>query len=112
MPKRWRNHIVTSNNPNDLAYNYPLYKAIRKYGLDNFSFEVVEDCSIDQLDEREIYWINYYDALNKEKGYNQHSGGYLPHAVKLTAQLAEEIKELLANTSISQYELARLYNVD
>lgn len=33
----------------------PLYKAFKKYGIENFSFEVIEECTVAQLDEREWY---------------------------------------------------------
>ena len=49
------------------------YRALRKYGQDNFSFEVLEECPIEKLDEREIYWISYYDSFNN--GYNETPGG-------------------------------------
>ncbi len=50
-----------------------LYRKIREYGIENFSFEVIEECDIDKLDEREIYWISYYNSY--EKGYNMTRGG-------------------------------------
>ena len=42
------------NYDQDVAH-YPLYKAIAKYGIDNFTIEVIEECTIDELDNREIY---------------------------------------------------------
>ena len=48
-------------------------KAIQEYGKDNFSFEIIEKCSVEQLTEREKYWINYYDTFYH--GYNQTKGG-------------------------------------
>ena len=55
--------------------NTNLYQAMRKYGIENFSFEVIEECLPEELNEREIYWIDYYDSFNKEKGYNMTPGG-------------------------------------
>jgi hypothetical protein len=50
-----------------LAYHYPLYRAIRKHGIDNFYFTVLEEVdSPDDLTSRELYW---YETLNPE--YNQ-----------------------------------------
>ena len=49
------------------------YTAIQDYGWNNFSYEVIENCSIEQLNEREIYWISYYDSYNN--GYNMTKGG-------------------------------------
>ncbi len=73
--KRWSEHKAQHiwNNPNYHGYNYPLYRAFRKYGLDNFIFEVIEECDNDELNAREIYWIQYYDSCNN--GYNQTIGG-------------------------------------
>ena len=44
------------------------YRAIRKYGLENFEFSIIEECSPEDLDERENYWIVYYNTI--EEGYN------------------------------------------
>lgn len=49
--------------------NY-LQHAWDKYGEKNFVFEILEECSIEQLQEREIYWINFYQTLYTDKGYN------------------------------------------
>ena len=44
-----------------------------KYGVENFEWEVIEQCKKSELAEREIYWIEYYDSFNK--GYNCTRGG-------------------------------------
>lgn len=51
----------------------PLYQAIRKYGVENFSFEVLEECDISLLDEKEVYYINLYNSY--KEGYNATLGG-------------------------------------
>lgn len=38
-------------------------------------FGVLEWCAAEMLDEREIFWIASYDAMNRERGYNRESGG-------------------------------------
>lgn len=76
IENRWREHILTANNKDYYGHTRMLiYPAIRKYGIENFSISIIEECSIEQLDEREIYWISYYDATNPIKGYNLLSGG-------------------------------------
>lgn len=70
---RFRNHKSESFNPKSNAYNTAIHRAIRKYGVDNFSFEVIEECDQDKLREREIYWIDYYGSFGN--GYNLTSGG-------------------------------------
>ena len=52
----------------------PIELAIQKYGINAFDFDVIEECSLDKLDEREIYWISYYNTF-KGFGYNCNSGG-------------------------------------
>lgn len=42
---------------------YALYRDMRRYGINNFAFEVLEECSKFKLDEREQYWIIYYSKL-------------------------------------------------
>ena len=50
-----------------------LYSAFEKYGIENFEFSVLEYCLLEQLSEREKYWIAYYDTYNN--GYNATLGG-------------------------------------
>ena len=52
----------------------PVDMAIQKYGPDAFTFEVIEECSLDDLDEREKFWIAYYNTY-KGFGYNCNEGG-------------------------------------
>lgn len=63
-------HKAASKRLNETAL---LYRKIREYGIENFSFDVIEECNVDKLDEREIYWISYYNSY--EKGYNMTRGG-------------------------------------
>ena len=71
--KRWNKHKASSFNPNAREYDAPICCAIRKYGVDNFTFEIIEECSIVDLNQREIFWIDYYDTYNS--GYNRTLGG-------------------------------------
>lgn len=48
--------------------NYAFHNALQKYGINNFIWEVLEECDNDLLNEREVYWIDYYDTYNS--GYN------------------------------------------
>lgn len=52
-----------------------LVKAIKKYGKENFKKEILEECPITELDEKEKYWITYYNALEDENFYNLSKGG-------------------------------------
>lgn len=53
--------------------NRPLYNAFSKYGLENFIIEEIEKIPNNLLNEREQYWIKYYDTYNN--GYNATLGG-------------------------------------
>lgn len=53
----------------------PLYKAFLKYGIENFSFEILEECSSEELNEKEKFYIEKYKSLTSQNGYNILSGG-------------------------------------
>jgi group I intron endonuclease len=55
--------------------NTHLQKAVDKYGLDNFIFEVIEKCPISLLDEKEVYWIEKLKSADRQYGYNSSLGG-------------------------------------
>lgn len=79
IKKRWTDHIYYAKHEENKASR--LYLAIRKYGLENFKFEVLEECSKELLDEREIYWIAYFDSTDRTKGYNFYRGGQGKHSL-------------------------------
>ena len=73
---RWKEHKYARNKRECFA----LYGAFKKYGLDNFSFEIVECCPFEQLNEKEIYYIAQYHSYvgdAKSNGYNMTKGGAL-----------------------------------
>ena len=53
--------------------NYDFHVALRDFGKDNFKWEILEECEENLLNERERYWIAYYDTYNN--GYNMTKGG-------------------------------------
>lgn len=72
---RWIRHRSRPFQVNDSAYNTYLYRAIRKYGLNNFIFEILEECPREDLNEREIYYIDFYNSYYTNNGYNMTFGG-------------------------------------
>ena len=66
---RWNQH---KREARQLSTN-KISKAIRRYGENNFKVEIIEKCFYEDLDEREIYWIKYYNSV--ENGYNISYGG-------------------------------------
>ena len=69
LAQRWKQHIKNSKKSNK-----PLHQDIEKYGKENFLFEILEECPKEDLNQREIYWIAFYDTF-QGFGYNQNSGG-------------------------------------
>tara|TARA_R110000868_G_C10722795_1_gene750949 strand:+ start:353 stop:901 length:549 start_codon:yes stop_codon:yes gene_type:complete len=57
----------------EYKYCYVKYKinnSIKKYGIENHKFEIIEKCSINLLNERERYWQDFYNVLDKNIGLN------------------------------------------
>ncbi len=79
----------------------PVDVAIQKYGKENFIFSVVEETTLDKLNEAEEYWIKKLNAI--EKGYNCSEGGSQQSIgenngrAKLTEQDVIEIRKAYAN---------------
>lgn len=66
--KEHRNYVLSPKQ-----YNKTLYKAFRKYGIENFTFSILEECSKDFLSIREQYYIKLYNSYLD--GYNETIGG-------------------------------------
>lgn len=62
IERRWGEHCQPSHKS-------VISDAIRKYGKENFTFQVLEECAIEELDEREQYYINLYNCV-VPNGYN------------------------------------------
>ena len=68
LANRWLHHKDAYEK-----YDWHLYRAMRKYGIEHFWIEKLEDCSDDIIYEREKYWIEQLDSF--KNGYNMTSGG-------------------------------------
>lgn len=68
------NDIERRFSEHKLKRDIPIEIAIKKYGAEAFDFEVLEECPLEKLDEREQYWIAYFDTY-KGNGYNCNIGG-------------------------------------
>lgn len=65
--QRWSQHKRSKD------FNNPLYLDMEKYGQQNFIYEIIEECPQTQLNEREKFWIKYYNSY--KDGYNRTCGG-------------------------------------
>ena len=72
---RWQEHLRHGFNTNNFEYNRHLYKSMRKYGKDSFVIEVIEQCDNHLMNDREKFWINFYNSTNENFGYNLTFGG-------------------------------------
>ena len=72
IEQRFYTHCSDALNKQDNNY---FHNAIRKYGKENFYIDILEICSANELNEREIYWIKQYNSINKKIGYNSSIGG-------------------------------------
>lgn len=106
IERRWKNEKSAAFNSLDNEYNCSRSEAFRKYGLDNFTFEVIEECDKNQLNEREIYWINYYNTYYD--GYNETLGG--ENAIttsKIAEEDLDEIIQMLKENVLSEQDIAK-----
>ena len=81
---RWRQHINAKDN-------YAIHNAIKKYGKENFSFEVLLECPADMLDVWERDMIALYNCMSPH-GYNLTEGGEGQH-------LSEEHKRKISESN-------------
>lgn len=98
---RWKQHQHKKDN----TY---FHNAIHKYGVENFNVEILEECNIEVLDSREIFYIAKFDTFNN--GYNLTIGGDGNRRLLLDEKY-DEIKELYLS-GFSSNKIATLYKVD
>lgn len=135
LQERKCEHIRKSKIQTERGYNYPFYRAIRKYGVENLIWDILDYANNqDELNEKEKYWISYYNTYIKSRdsnGYNQTFGGEgqngLIHTeeskdkirkselgdnnanAKLTKKQVLQIVELSKQNKYSQVELSKMF---
>lgn len=110
IEKRWHDEKRRAFDVTSHEYDYPRSKAFRKYGLENFTFEILEECAINLLNEKEIYYISKYNSVSPN-GYNLTLGGYHSVGKKIDLTTVEEISELLKTTNMTNTEIGLLFNI-
>lgn len=71
VKKRWSEHAKTAYGVGSIAHSI-LHTTIKRDGIENFTFELLEEVPKDKLTEREKYWITFYGS--KEYGLNERNG--------------------------------------
>lgn len=71
IKERWRTHVKRGVGAETPTRN-KLYTIMNKIGVENFSFEIIEECPREQLNEKERYWISYFNS--QDFGYNETKG--------------------------------------
>ena len=69
---RFKQHIKRGLGAETPTKN-KLYPALEKFGVENFTFEILEQCNREELNDKEKFWIDYYNT--KTYGYNVTRGG-------------------------------------
>lgn len=57
------------------AVNVHLQRAVDKYGVENFEFLILEEVTLDNINEKEQHWISHFNSFNEKYGYNKTMGG-------------------------------------
>lgn len=106
--RRWQDHI-NNYNPKD---NSLISKAIKKYGVQNFSFDIIG--WFDDYNDKEKYYINYYNSV-RPYGYNIQLGGEEPPhpsgedhpCAKIDEKTARKIQEQALNWLIPRRQIVK-----
>ena len=106
VKERFYQHCATKCSK--AVSNMAIHRAIKKYGKSNFIVEVIEEIDSANLNDRERYWIKYYNSYNN--GYNSTKGGQDGCKSFKDLDVESIIKEY--NTGKSLRTLGTIFKVD
>lgn len=107
--KRWNTHRNAYKNPKDNRYDTPLYRAMRKYGIQHFDFTILEECDIESLNRLERQYITQYDSF--WNGYNCSFGGENGGTNQVQKNVIRGIIHDLETTDMLHREIAEKWNI-
>jgi hypothetical protein len=81
----------------DCKTQIKLYRSLKKHGVENHIFEIIEECFEDQLNEREIYWGLYFNVLNED--------GLVLRLGKSRGRWSEEVKQKMRKPKSEETKL-------
>ena len=106
VKERFYQHCATKCSK--VVSNMAIHRAIKKYGKSNFTVEVIKEIDSTNLNDRERYWIKYYNSYNN--GYNSTKGGQDGCKPFKDLDVESIIKEY--NTGKSLRTLGTIFKVD
>ena len=116
IKKRWNQY----QNIQKTGMGRHIYNSLKKYSPKNHIFEIIEECLIEQLNEREIYWIDFYNSLNEGMNLNNGGGSNGKHTeetkniIRLKAtgrKLSQEVKQKISQSKMgNKYNLGRIHS--
>lgn len=108
IEERWKEHCIEYNKAR--SNKRPLYDAMLKYGVDNFEIIEIEEVNAENLNDREVYWIEILGSF--KNGYNTTRGGdgkqYADY--DLIYQLFQNGKNVLEIHNITGYDSLTIRN--
>lgn len=100
IEERWKVHRRVYKTENQI-----IYRAMRKYGLENFSFNIIEECPIEELDEKEIFYIDKYNTYihaENSNGYNMTLGGQSTNGHKHSKESKDKMRKAHLGKTLSE----------
>ncbi len=114
--RRKGEHKYAAFNPDAKDYNLLFHQKIRQYGLENFTFEVLEEIDtldLNYVDEREQYWIKEKESFVKTgKGYNITLGGQQQARHRqIDNNTILQIIDLLQHSDLTQKAIGKKFGI-
>ena len=101
LKKRKAEHLRSLKNQSH--HSTLLQRSWNKYGKNLFKHEIIEECDINNVDEKEVYWIKFHDSTNKYNGFNNDGGG------NKNKVLSEVTRQKISKFHRERYEIAKIY---
>jgi group I intron endonuclease len=103
---RWKRHLYNSKNERK-GKSYAIHHALKLYGIDNFVFEILESgMEPDQLNCREIYYIDLYKSFWEDGGYNLTRGG--DSGYEISQETKDKIRKAHLGIPLSQEQKEKI----
>lgn len=112
IKNRWSRHKANMRSK-DVSVKKPIHLAMKKYGLKNFIFSVIQTFEKEEECLRaEIYWIKYFNSIDRNLGYNLTEGGTGSSGFKLSEEAKIKISQ--ANFGLkrtNEFKITRSQNM-